>query len=138
MSTIVRTYKPKQRATVTAVILLAAIASGCASTFESDAYKFEIVGQPVIGDTRSTIAVRLVNISNERSVADAEVFALRTQFTPNPRAIVWATQTRVPLRPDGRGDFLYEGHDLHAGETLWLLARVAGEDSPIRGSVRVE
>lgn len=123
----------KIRVLVAAVAVIATI-TGCASLGESSAYRFEIVGQPVITNVGSTLTVRMVNASNGEPVTNAEVVAVRAVLVPSPKpSFRWV---RTPLKPDGHGDYLYEGSN--PGATLKLTARVPGVDVYITGTVETD
>jgi hypothetical protein len=127
------------------VVFLATVVSGCLSA-TPETYKFETVRRPGSGNPSSTFIVRLVNVANGQQVSNAEVFALRMVFAPNYKGHLTIMDRRVALKSDGGGDFIYEAGDvdpreageLHPGETVRLVARVAGENSLIRGTVKVD
>lgn len=115
-----------------AAVLLVTVA-GCASLSESSAYRFEIVGQPMLANAGRTVTVRMVNASNGQPVTNAEVYALRVVNALSPKAVPSVQYQRTPLRPDGQGNYVYDGPG--TGETLRLTARVPGSGALIVGTV---
>ena len=107
--------------------------AGCASLSESSAYRFEIVGQPMIASIGRTVTVRMVNASNGQPVTNAEVYALRAVNALSPKAVPSVQYQRTALRPDGQGNYLYEGPG--TGQTLRLTARVPGANALVVGTV---
>jgi hypothetical protein len=118
---------------IVAAIAVVATAAGCASLSESTAYRFEVVGQPMISRADRTLTVRMVNASNGQPVTNAEVYALRIVNTYSPKAVPSTQWQRTALRPDGQGNYVYDGPGV--GETLRLTARVPGADALIVGTV---
>lgn len=104
--------------------------AGCAGLSESSAYRFEIVGQP---NTGRTLVVRMVDASNGQPVTNAEVFAVRAVTAASPKAMPPIQYDRTRLRPDGQGNYVYDGPA--TGGTLRLTARVPGISSPIMGTL---
>jgi hypothetical protein len=124
----------KIRSMVVAIALIVTTAA-CAGLNESNAYKFETVGQPVVTNSGSTLTVRMVNASNGQPVTNAEVFAVHAVFLPSTKTVPSVQWVRTPLKPDGHGDYLYEGANLNGGATLRLTARLPGTDAQIVGTV---
>ena len=124
--------KPRTRIhrIVAAVVLMVTVA-GCAGLNESSAYRFEIVGQPM--NAGRTLTVRMVNASNGQRVTNAEVYTLRLVNTLSPKAVPSTQWQRTALKPDGQGNYVYDGPG--TGQTLRLTARVPGADALIVGTV---
>ena len=123
--------KPRTRIYRTvAVGAFIATLAGCAGLTESSAYRFEVVGQPNAG---RTLIVRMVDASNGQPVTNAEVFALRAVTAVSPKASPPIQYERARLRPDGQGNYVYDGPA--TGGTLRLTARVPGTSGPILGTL---
>jgi uncharacterized GH25 family protein len=126
--------KPRTRIhRIVAAVALILTAAGCAGLSESTAYRFEVVGQPMIANAGRTLTVRMVNASNGQPVMNAEVYALRVVNTLSPKAVPSTQWQRTALRPDGQGNYVYEGPG--TGQTLRLTARVPGAGALIVGTV---
>ena len=118
-----------------AAIAIIGTAAGCATFNESGAYRFEAVGQPVPSNAGTTLTVRMLNVANGQRVTDAEVFYLHPVYPISPRATPAVQWERTPLKPDGHGDYIFQGSNLHAGDTLRLTARVPGSENLVVGTV---
>lgn len=126
--------KPRTRIykMVAAAAMILTVA-GCASLSESAAYRFEVVGQPVVTGAGSALTVRMVNASTGQPVTNADVYALRLVNALSPKAVPSTQWQRTALNPDGQGNYVYEGPG--TSETLRLTARVPGAGAPIVGTV---
>jgi hypothetical protein len=130
MTTMMKTQRVARIAFV-ATILIAL--SGCAAlTSQSDDYYFSAVGHPS-GDT---LTVHFVNTVTGQPITDAQLFALHKEYRPAKGAPQIVDQ-RIPLNPNGRGDYTYESRDVQAGALIAVAAQVQGHDSLIYGIVRV-
>lgn len=122
--------KPRTRIYRTvAVAALTASLAGCAGLTESSAYRFEVVGT----DTGRAVTVRMVDTSNGQAVTNAEVYALRVVTALSPKAVPSTQWRHTRLRPDGQGNYVYEGPA--TGGTFRLTARVPGTSGPIVGTL---
>ena len=122
--------KPRTRICgIVAVVALMVTTAGCASLSESSVYRFEVVGP----DTGRAVTVRMVDASNGQAVTNADVYALRLVTALSPKAVPSVQYQRTALRPDGQGNYVYEGPS--TGGTLRLTARVPGASAPIMATV---
>ena len=126
--------KPRTRIhKIVAAVAVILTAAGCAGLSESTAYRFEIIDQPMIASGGRALTVRMVNALNGQPVTNAEVYALRLVNTLSPKAVPSTQWQRTSLKPDGQGNYVYEGPG--TGGTLRLTARVPGAGAPIVGTV---
>src|SRR5882672_8011606 len=95
----------KIRSMVAAIAVIVTTAA-CAGLNESNAYKFETVGQPVVTNAGRTLTVRMVNASTGQPVTNAEVFVIHPVWALSPRAVPAVQWARTPLKPDGQGNYL--------------------------------
>ena len=124
----------KIRSIAAAVAVIVATA-GCASLNESAEYRFEIVGQPATSSAGTTFTVRMLKASNGQRVTNAEIFVTHPEFAISPKAVPWVRYERIALKPDGQGDYLYQGANIRGSETLSLSARVPGVNESIIGTL---
>ena len=127
MNSIFRNH-PRLIGLALATVLSLGASSGGAWAAEN--YKFE-QARCVSGDS---VAVRLVDRTTGKSVANAQVFAVHRQWLPGkgaPRSI----ETRIALTPDGEGRFTYEGGDVERGANIKLVAQLDRAD--ISGSTDI-
>ena len=107
--------------------------SGCAAiSGQSGDYYFGAVGHP----SGETLTVHFVDMATGQPVTDARLFALHTEHRA-AKATPSVVYQRVPLNPDGHGDYTYEGRDVQAGALIPVAAQLPGHDSLIWGIVRV-
>ncbi len=112
-----------------AITSFAVALAGCQTLASSSGYEFEQVGRL----TGTTVSVRLV-YADEAPVAGAQLYSVRWRHL-GPKAT--PSQKLTPLQTDAEGNFVYRAHDLEAGHTLRLAARVTSKSSLIYGSVEV-
>ena len=116
------------------VVLVIVATAGCASVSGSSAYRFELVAQR--GTTNAaTITVLMVDASTGQAVTNANVYAFPPEHTLSAKDIRWVRW--IKLKPNGRGGYVYQGTNLHAGETIRLNARVPSLDTLIVGTVEI-
>jgi hypothetical protein len=95
-------------------------------------FKFETVG-PTSG---TTLTVRLLDETSGSTVTDAHVFAIHRRWLP-VKGVPRFIDERIPLKPDDRGDFVYDSNDVQSGATIRLVAQVVHNETEIAGSVCV-
>ena len=100
---------------------------GPAAAGASD-YRFEVVGPPVASDSGSVITVRLIGPSGQ-PVPNAEVF-YRSLEQSSPKAN-FVFQRRVPLTPDGRGNYQFVTRRPFDSSQLRFGATVPGESGTL-------
>ncbi len=89
------------------------------------AYEFRIVSGP---SANTPLVVQLVNMETGRAVSNAHISILRPAYL-GIKAVPMFQNILMPLKPDGRGDYVYSGERLQQGERLTLRGHVPGEPS---------
>ena len=124
----------KSFACVTIVAVAVALAGCQTEPPQSTDYKFELVGTPTIVDHRTTISIRLVHM-DESPVAVSQVYVEYWVYNGPKNAPNHLE--RQELQTSAPGMFVYRSNNLHVGETVHLVARVAPNSTPIHGSVTI-
>ncbi len=89
------------------------------------AYEFRIITAP---SANASLVVQLVNTRTGQPVSDAHISILRPAYL-GIKAVPMFQSILMPLKPDGRGDYVYSGERLAQGERLTLRGQVPGESS---------
>lgn len=89
------------------------------------AYEFRIISAPSVS---MPLMVQLVDTKTDEPVSEAHISILRPIYL-GLKAAPMFQHVLVPLKPDGRGNFVYSGERLEKGERLTLRGHVPGEPS---------
>ncbi|HWC62499.1 MAG TPA: hypothetical protein VG501_02675 [Rhizomicrobium sp.] len=124
------TISMKKHAGLLGLAIAGALSLAANTAWASTNYKFK-QADCLSGDT---VKVRLVDETTGKSVANAQVFAVRRLWLPGkgePRFI----ERKIALTPDGEGRFTYEGSEAEPGANIKLVAQLDGAD--ISGSTTI-
>ena len=100
----------------------------------SNEYSFEVVGAPTGVPGKTTVAVRLVHASDNKSVDEAAIVEAKTDMGPAGMAEMSGKVT--PAASDHPGVFRFSIETGMAGQwELVLTAAVPGEPAPVTGKV---
>jgi hypothetical protein len=132
---------------VTRVVVAAALSVtlGACATAKPQAYRFDVVNQPVPVSAHSEITVRLVDVSNGEPVSDVRILKkqLQTIWRPlakrrSPASVSKPMAEDVKyIGPVGSGLYRFLGDVSMPGKwTLNLSANVPGEAEPISGAAK--
>ena len=100
----------------------------------SNEYSFEVVGAPTGVPGKTTVAVRLVHASDNKSVDEAAIVEAKTDMGPAGMAEMSGKVT--PAASDHPGVFRFSIETGMAGQwELVLTAAVPGEPAPVTGNV---
>jgi len=118
-------------ALVCALMLTAIQAHAAASD-----YRFELVGKPRLAAKRDIVQIRLVRVSDGKSVPDAVIFESKADMGPAGMETMTAPVKAMP--PKG-GVYSFEVDPGMAGTwALHLAAKVQGEAETVRGTVNAD
>jgi hypothetical protein len=112
-------------------VTLAGFLGACVSV-DPDAYSFIVTRQ-----TESIVAVRLIDVHTGQAVQGASLYALQVRFAPFRKHVPQVRWTRVPLRPDGQGNHVYERGDFRRGQVGTFVAHLPGRLSELQGTARI-
>jgi len=117
-----------------AVTLLAHIAGARAAAAD---YRFEAAGAPKAAAGKSTVAVRLTHVPDNKPVAGAIIIQTRADMGPDGMKEMTAPVKALPATEPGV--YLFEVEPGMGGNwMLTLAAKVQGETETVRGSVNVK
>jgi|SRR5665213_37979 len=118
------------RAVQAALITAAIGGASTAALADIKDYKFELVDQTVQAGTDKVITVRLMNIKTGKSVADAVIFAIRLDMTPDGMQEMMTKIVPVPGAEPGT--YKFKANLSMAGHwQLSLGAKVQGETGTV-------
>ncbi len=116
-----------------AIVATAVALAGCQTEPpQSTDFKFELVGIPTVIDHRTTISLRLVHM-DESPVVLSQMYVEYWVYN-GPKDAPNHVE-RQELKISTQGYFVYSSINLHVGDTVHLVARVAPNSTTIRGSV---
>ena len=119
-----------------ALIGAAILASTFAATADIKDYEFQLVQPAVKVDPQAELAVRLINKTTGKPVADAVIFATRIDMAPDGMADMTPKITMVPSTEPGI--YKFKTNVSMAGRwQLSLGAKVQGEAGTIEGKLIV-
>ena len=125
------------RALSGAVLFMASALAAAHSLAAPNDYRFELVQAQPAGPGKTTVAVRLVHVPDNKPVAGAVVFETKTDMGPGGMAEM--TGKVSPLLSDQAGVYRFQIETGMAGKwALNLGAKVQGEAGTVRGNLVYE
>jgi hypothetical protein len=125
------------RALIGAVLFMASALAAADSLAAPNDYRFEMVQAQPAGPGKTTVAVRLVHVPDNKPVAGAVLFETKTDMGPGGMAEMTGKVTSLPS--DQPGIYRFQIETGMAGKwQLALGAKVQGEAGTVRGNLVYE